>query len=71
MYSIPFVESRCPNECNGNGQCDLSTGLCNCDDKHQGLDCSGNIKSYILGNKSSLTFKNSLIWNFFRIKMSK
>ena len=33
----------CPGNdkrCNGNGQCDLTTGLCACDEEHQGLDCS-------------------------------
>ena len=36
-------ERSCPgndNRCNGNGQCDLTTGLCACDEEHQGLDCS-------------------------------
>ena len=28
--------------CNGNGQCDLTIGVCNCDEGHQGSDCSGN-----------------------------
>ena len=28
--------------CNGNGQCDLTIGVCSCDEGHQGSDCSGN-----------------------------
>ena len=36
-----WTDKPCPNGCNGNGQCDLQTGICNCDGQHQGYDCSG------------------------------
>ena len=37
-------DKSCPGgqiPCNGLGQCDLTTGLCNCNIGHQGSDCSG------------------------------
>ena len=34
--------------CNGNGQCNLMSGLCTCDDEHQGPDCSGKLILAIL-----------------------
>ena len=40
-----FLDKSCPGglvPCNGNGQCDLTIGVCNCDEGHQGTDCSGN-----------------------------
>ena len=39
------LDKSCPGglvPCNGNGQCDLTIGVCNCDEGHQGTDCSGN-----------------------------
>jgi len=30
----------CPNNCNGTGTCDLSTGVCNCNAGYTGSDCS-------------------------------
>ena len=40
-----FLDKSCPGDqapCNGNGQCDLITGVCSCLEGHQGSDCSGN-----------------------------
>ena len=31
--------------CNGNGQCDLTTGSCICNPGNRGLDCSGKYHS--------------------------
>ena len=44
-----FLDKSCPGgspPCNGNGQCDNTTGLCTCNEGNQGSDCSGN--SYYL-----------------------
>ena len=44
-----FLDKSCPGgspPCNGNGQCDHTTGLCTCNEGNQGSDCSGN--SYYL-----------------------
>ena len=43
---ILISDISCPGgetPCNGNGQCNLSSGLCICDDEHQGSDCSGKL----------------------------
>ena len=40
-----FLDKSCPGgspPCNGNGQCNHTTGLCTCNEGNQGLDCSGN-----------------------------
>ena len=40
-----FLDKSCPGgspPCNGNGQCDHTTGLCTCNEGNQGSDCSGN-----------------------------
>ena len=40
-----FTGRSCPGgeiPCSGNGQCDPTTGFCNCQEGHQGSDCSGN-----------------------------
>ena len=40
-----FLDKSCPGgspPCNGNGQCNHTTGLCMCNEGNQGLDCSGN-----------------------------
>ena len=40
-----FEGKSCPGgdtPCSGNGQCDPTTGFCNCQEGHQGSDCSGN-----------------------------
>ena len=40
-----FAGKSCPGgetPCSGNGQCDPTTGFCNCQEGHQGSDCSGN-----------------------------
>ena len=39
------LDKSCPGgspPCNGNGQCDHTTGLCTCNEGNQGSDCSGN-----------------------------
>ena len=40
--------------CNGNGQCDLKSGLCSCDEEHQGYDCSGKLITYYVGDKTKV-----------------
>ena len=43
---ILISDISCPGgetPCNGNGQCNLKSGLCTCDDEHQGSDCSGKL----------------------------
>ena len=40
-----FLDKSCSGEsppCNGNGQCNHTTGLCTCNEGNQGSDCSGN-----------------------------
>ena len=40
-----FLDKSCSGEsppCNGNGQCNHTTGLCMCNEGNQGSDCSGN-----------------------------
>ena len=40
-----LIDVSCPGSqqrCNGNGFCDLTNGVCTCDEAYQGLDCSGN-----------------------------
>ena len=43
----PWISDiSCPGgdtPCYGNGQCDLTSGLCTCDEEHQGYDCSGKL----------------------------
>ena len=42
---VVFLDISCPGgnpPCNGNGQCDHTTGLCTCNEGNQGSDCSGN-----------------------------
>ena len=49
---VVFLDISCPGgslPCNGNGQCDHTTGLCTCNEGNQGSDCSGN--SYNLWSK--------------------
>ena len=43
MYFV--ADKTCPGgqtPCYGNGECDVKTGLCSCNEGHQGNDCSGN-----------------------------
>ena len=35
----------CPNDCSGNGECDLYLGICNCNDGFLENDCSIDIKT--------------------------
>ena len=40
-----FLDKSCPGgspPCNGNGQCNHTTGLCTCNEGTHGSDCSGN-----------------------------
>ena len=44
-----ILAMSCPGNgeavCNGNGQCDLTTGSCICNPGNRGLDCSGKYHS--------------------------
>ena len=44
-----ILAMSCPGNgeavCNGNGQCDLTTGSCICNPANRGLDCSGKYHS--------------------------
>lgn len=52
--------------CSGNGQCDPTTGFCNCQEGHQGSDCSGIKKNHhtLITNLliTSLQFCDKLIF---------
>ena len=40
-----YIDVSCPGgeaPCSNNGQCDLTIGLCNCNEEYQGDDCAGN-----------------------------
>ena len=57
-----FIDKSCPGgspPCNGNGQCDHTTGLCQCNEGNQGLDCSGN--SFNLCNYNHVHCKSRLV----------
>ena len=46
FYSYSFADVSCPglgSPCSGNGQCDLTIGVCTCHEGFQGLDCFGKI----------------------------
>ena len=46
QYSYSFADVSCPglgSPCSGNGQCDLTIGVCTCHEGFQGLDCFGKI----------------------------
>ena len=60
-----FLDISCPGgetPCNGNGQCDLTSGVCTCDEQHQGADCSGKL-NFLMEIINRLT--NWLIFVFY------
>ena len=64
-----FSGKSCPGgetPCSGNGQCDPTTGFCNCQEGHQGSDCSGIKKNHhtLITNLliTSLQFCDKLIF---------
>ena len=45
-FHLFWIGVSCPGgsvPCNGNGECDLTNGLCICNSLTTGSDCSGNI----------------------------
>ena len=70
-----FAGKSCPGgeiPCSGNGQCDPTTGFCNCQEGHQGSDCSGNINfiKCTLPNYLSKVFDFLINW-YSRIHMPR
>ena len=49
LHLKSILGTSCPGNgeavCNGNGQCDLTTGFCICNPGNRGLDCSGKYHS--------------------------
>ena len=49
LHLKSILGMSCPGNgeavCNGNGQCDLTTGFCICNPGNRGLDCSGKYHS--------------------------
>jgi hypothetical protein len=39
MGSIDLIDIECDNNCNNNGQCDITTGQCNCNKGYYGYTC--------------------------------
>ena len=48
--------------CSGNGQCDPTTGFCNCQEGHQGSDCSGIKKKSPYINYQLTYHKLAILW---------
>jgi len=47
---VPACPSKNGTYCAGNGECDMKTGICNCDDNHKGDDCSEYVCPGMCGN---------------------
>ncbi|EGC32279.1 hypothetical protein DICPUDRAFT_155773 [Dictyostelium purpureum] len=43
LYPYEAPEKECPIKCNINGECDKTTGICKCNPKFTGFDCSSPI----------------------------
>ena len=66
VICIVFLLSdiSCPGgqtPCNGNGVCDLTTGVCACNEGNQGSDCSGNHYHILCHNNVKIKIKVSLL----------
>ena len=59
--SCPGSQKRC----NDNGFCDLTIGVCTCDEGYQGLDCSGNNRNCFI----DLSLKNIFFIIFFILEL--
>ena len=60
-----LIDISCPGSqqrCNGNGFCDLTNGVCTCDEGYQGLDCSGNNWMLI-----KVQFHIIILWSIFYV----
>ena len=62
LQALVVTGISCPGEvtpCSGNGQCDLTSGVCTCSEGHQGVDCSGKTKY----NKMILSHHNQKVFH--------
>ena len=68
-----FEGKSCPGgdtPCSGNGQCDPTTGFCNCQEGHQGSDCSGKgpFTNYVYKRRGIGGQKNRLFVNYYTVE---
>ena len=40
LYFLYFAPKKCPDDCSGQGECDMETGKCICADNFAGANCS-------------------------------
>ena len=54
---------KCPGngtECNDQGTCDSSTGVCRCNDQHHGIACSGNVLKIFVMLYKKIAFQRDI-----------